>query len=599
MPSHTPRKVVVVHKQSVPLLSLLTTFVSVLLIVAGAIGLVLIQRPIQQPQDTRTEASIPAGPVILSTNPEDNSTFRVNQETKIDLQVNTGGLQTTEISLVFSILTETTDNLIIQTYSDTNLEITHQEIEQIDRGLLVSFKARPRTGFFSSTTPRRVASVIFTPTRAGEFKLSFDAEESTIYKANTSPAEDILRTIGTFTFNVTTGSTTVKSCNESCSSNAECPVNHRCYESRCRLVTNLSSTSCTNPPDQGLNRQCNEYCADTRECGTGFTCFFNRCRRPDNPDSEVCTPSTAAQQQAVAASCNQTCTNNAGCAANMRCFQGQCRLATNVSSTSCSPTSAKTVSPIYENKGRGGQATASPLPAATLRPAATATSGATASPSATASPTATGAGIIASPSPSPIAMPSPSPSAHSMIVEPEPSNPVLALFERFGITLPLAAMALGFILLLIVIVLTIMNQLRKRSGSGPITANKQTTQYETDLQARIEALKNQPPAPPAAMPSTPPPATPAPAGATPTMAPTAPVAPQVASQPEPQPPVTPPPSTLFGTTNPSPMATIPTTPMPSTPPAPQPTTASSSMLERLKQKGIAPPGAPNNGNTQG
>lgn len=186
-----------------------------------------------------------------------------------------------------------------------------------------------------------------------------------------------------------------------------------------------------------------------------------------------------------------------------------------------------------------------------------------------------------------------------MIVEPEPSNPVLALFERFGITLPLAAMALGFILLLIVIVLTIMNQLRKRSGSGPITANKQTTQYETDLQARIEALKNQPPAPPAAMPSTPPPATPAPAGATPTMAPTAPVAPQVASQPEPQPPVTPPPSTLFGTTNPSPMATIPTTPMPSTPPAPQPTTASSSMLERLKQKGIAPPGAPNNGNTQG
>lgn len=602
MSTHSPRRVVVVHKQSIPLLSLFTTLVSVLLIVAGAVGLVLLQQPLQETQEVRSDASVENGPGLLYTNPGDNTSFLVNREAQIDLVVNTSGIQTSEISLVFSILTGTTDKVVIQTYADSGLEITQQEIEEIEGGLLIIFKAKPRTGTYSSTNSR-IATLIFTPNRTGAFDLTFDAEKSAVYKANTSPREDILTRINPITYNIVSGDISVKSCNQSCGSNSECAPNHRCYDSRCRLATNPGNTSCVNPPDQGLQRQCNEYCADTRECASGFTCFYNKCRRPDNPDSESCALSNQSVQQAIAQSCNKSCQSNADCAVNMRCHQSQCRLASNVGSTSCSPATKKTVSPIY---GGGTTVSPSPSPTATLRPNAT-------SRPSTQSGAATGSGVLV-PSPTPTLQPLPSVAPTIVpIPTPEPQNALGGFIDRFGITLPVVAMGIGFILLLVVIVLTILNQIRKRSNSGiPGARNNNSAPYESQLQAKIDALKTQPPStqPPATLPPQPPrPMSPAPSQLNPELAKPAPYI-------EPL-PANPPQSTLRPagsavvpkTTFTPPPATLQPTPMPQAEPLVPPVLASSgapsSMLDRIKQKGLAVPGQSNTNqsnnseNTQG
>jgi hypothetical protein len=140
------------------------------------------------------------------------------------------------------------------------------------------------------------------------------------------------------------GNPDIATCNESCAVNDDCDVNLRCYSGQCRLVTNVSSESCSNPTDQGLSFACNEYCADTNECAGDLICHNNNCRNPENVDSRTCFNLTAAQRTSVARSCNESCSSNNDCDANLRCYQGACRLATNPGSYSCSASTKKTVS---------------------------------------------------------------------------------------------------------------------------------------------------------------------------------------------------------------------------------------------------------------
>ncbi len=84
------------------------------------------------------------------------------------------------------------------------------------------------------------------------------------------------------------GGNTGKTCNQSCTTHSECAINLMCYQGQCRLSTNPSSDSCTNPPDSGIHRSCNEYCSDSQECGGGLTCWFNRCRNAQNVESTTC-----------------------------------------------------------------------------------------------------------------------------------------------------------------------------------------------------------------------------------------------------------------------------------------------------------------------
>ncbi len=483
-------------------------------------------------------------------------------------------------------------------------------------------------------------------------------------------------------FDITgTGGTDIVACNESCTSNAQCGANQRCFENRCRLVTNLSSTSCSLPADNGLQRTCNQYCADTRECATGYTCYFNRCRRPDNVDNTSCALPTATLQSAIAKSCNQTCNANADCANNMRCYNGACRLATNPSSTSCSAVTQKSVSGVYYVKPGTGPAKGAAGPAdkpgdtsgTSGSPSSTgsATSGKPTTPNSTTRPfnstssaQATGSAAFITPRPVPSVAPavrtSPSPVA-------APATGPFSFVQNLtrGLSLPLIALAVGIGLLLIVIVVTLLNVLKgRKAGGNPTTAQRQTP-YEDELQTKINELRKQQTGP-AAAPVTPPasvnvpsaPAAPAPVAAPRTdLAPTA--TPVVAPQPAtpatletkseggslppstlrlqtPPPPVSPQSQTVFSSPRPTPAA-VPVKPLPSaapvipvnrptpvrppqtnapvatpfkpqtpppasrppvaTPPAPSSTASTrSSMLERIKRKGIVPPDTRNSDN---
>lgn len=160
----------------------------------------------------------------------------------------------------------------------------------------------------------------------------------------------------------------VLECNDICTSNAQCPVNHRCFytgqDYRCRLATNPSSQTCSPPSaDPGFG-QCNQSCGSNRDCALGLMCWQGACRHPENPSSLDCVPPTDTQRVAMTRSCNAVCQAHADCGINLMCYEGFCRLPTNPSSLSCSPATRASISPIYEQKGdpRDVPDEAEPLP---------------------------------------------------------------------------------------------------------------------------------------------------------------------------------------------------------------------------------------------
>lgn len=296
----------------------------------------------------------------------------------------------------------------------------------------------------------------------------------------------------TFTINPSGNS----SCNVSCSSNQNCATNFRCYNNQCRLATNVTSDSCSTPPDLGLHRQCNEYCADTRECSSGFTCFFNRCRRPENPDNASCAGLSTSTAQAIAKTCNISCSSNKDCGVNLRCTDGACRLATNVSSLSCSPLTYRTVSVVYQNQGGSSTGTkgeeislpsVNPSPSSFVYPSLS--PGATNSAVSTNSATSTMSALIRYPSPSPtVIIPSPTPIAAR-------NNFIQSISGVIGSSLASIAIAAGVGLLILALVAAVLNRSRrgpKPIGTPPKTSAPQTsTPPEAKLAERIQELKQQ------------------------------------------------------------------------------------------------------------
>ena len=446
---------------------------SAALILAGGLGLIFFQQPLQETQDIRGSAMVDSGEASIKI-VQASTYLRSYEPARLDFQINTANSATQGLDLIFNVETEVTDVITFQTYTDSNFEIIEQEIEGTGDGFLVAFKARPRSGSFSSNTDRNFLSLEFIPQRSGDFKISFDTEKSVMLRADNS--KDTLKTLSSRNFSISgSGTANGKACNESCSSNSECQANHRCYDNRCRLVTNPSSSSCAAPPDLGLQRQCNEYCADTRECASGFTCWYNRCRQPENVESTSCQPTSAQLAAQISQNCNTACASNADCSANMMCFNKQCRLATNPSSTSCSALTKSTVSYLYGGT-TPAKGAATPSPSPTLKPSA-------ASSSAAATPSA-----VILPSPTPKASPSPLPT-FTPIPLPVSSTPQIGW--------PVIALAAGLGLLLVVLILAILNALgrgRNRTTTGPTSAQKATQPvgYEVELQAKINSLKNQP-----------------------------------------------------------------------------------------------------------
>ena len=277
------------------------------------------------------------------------------------------------------------------------------------------------------------------------------------------------------------GGTTVKACNESCSSNAECGVNQRCHENHCRLVTNVSSETCSEAADAGLQRQCNQYCADSRECASGLSCYYNRCRRANNPESTSCALLSNTATQNLNTSCNTSCTSNTDCAANLRCHQGKCRLVTNVSSSSCSPADSKSVSqPWYGGKGSTTDGTTAPSKDA----------GGSASIDFEAT---AGGKITPTPTPTPVVTSTPQPTPKPVSGNDDSAlNSVLGLLAERGIGLPVLLLGAG-LLVLAILVLSLLSRLGKKKKPSLPTPPPTNTPQMKSLEQRIAHLQQQAP----------------------------------------------------------------------------------------------------------
>jgi hypothetical protein len=377
-------------------LTKLAVFVSILMIVGGAIGMIFVQKDLRKSQDLRQQASVDDGKVSVTMT---SSNLSPNEQGKINFSINTGGVQTDGVQLTFNVVSDTLTTPPSFALTDTApLQIAYSEIETTTDGYLISIIALPKQlgQPFSSITATPFGFLNVAPTSNGIITLNFDVENSisTVHASN--PPKDELTHIATTDFVVGTttievspspdaspdispspsaspiatpevspdsspiatpevsptptddpgigGNPDIATCNESCGVNADCDTNLRCYSGQCRLATNVSSATCSNPTDQGLNFSCNEYCADSNECASGLTCQSNKCRNPENVNSTTCSNLTSAQRNGVIRSCNESCNSNNDCDVNLRCYQGACRLATNPGSFSCSTSTKKTIS---------------------------------------------------------------------------------------------------------------------------------------------------------------------------------------------------------------------------------------------------------------
>ncbi len=257
----------------------------------------------------------------------------------------------------------------------------------------------------------------------------------------------------------------IRQCNESCDSNAQCEINHFCYQGRCRLADNPTNSDCEGVPDQGLNFGCDHYCADSRECAGEFTCLENHCRLPDNPDDPFCRPSTETIQEKISETCNDACASHADCSINMRCYGGLCRLASHPSNPDCQPQTTVTT-PIRQ-----------PRPSPTATPSLKGGPEATESTAATdsAQPATPAAIIQPSPSPSPTTRPIPTP----LPEEETALDAVINSLRDWGVpvnTLPIIAVAAGAILLLLVLIPKIIDHFQNDELDLSSSATTQRTE---------------------------------------------------------------------------------------------------------------------------
>lgn len=462
-------------------LPLFLSGLSFLFFVVGFAFVFLLQQPLQLPQVLQNKAATSNGQVLVSTGFQD--TTSTNSNAYFSFLVNTQSVQIDEVQLVFDVITNTSNALVVNSLNGSGLQITYSQVQSTPYGYHVSLIASPpsNTQPFSSTTPIAFVQLVLGVRSPGTIQFNFDEQQSIANVHGTNPPQNQLNLLNSVTYS-TVGPWS-------------------------------SNVQPTTSPDLGLRRQCNEYCADTRECDPagGYTCFYNRCRRPDNPDSPTCAPTTQTVSQVMAQSCNSVCNGNQDCAVNLRCYYGRCRLATNPQSQTCAVGSATQQSTIVVVQHTKGEVI--PLP-----------EDLTASSSATLSALPTPFLLYATPSATPI----------TAFENPRSGNLLqdfLSSLQDHGVSLPslpIMAIGAGALLLILAIIIFVMSSLGHKNITTPqtIPTKPQTpmpapstqprplastpalTPQEKTIEARLHELQEQellskPPAAPATPPQMP------------------------------------------------------------------------------------------------
>lgn len=359
-------------------------------------------------QDLRQEASVGYGNVEIVLVPSTTPFLTKNLST-IFVRVDTKGEEIDGIQVVFDLLTQTTNDITVRVREGSGLKRAWDRVEGIEGGKKISFAAISSDPYrpFRSKSPIDVAEISFTPKNPGNLAMIFDGfmtkankhqqlgnvlkpiiiqeyevraapspSPATSKQTQTSAtgsvelskggvggvntASPIPSQVVSANVTITTGGVggntqelDLGSCNDVCTYSSQCGVGFLCYESKCRLSTNLTSSTCQ---DMSIrNKNCNEACTQASQCRVGLTCHAGFCRSENNPTSETC-QNDATTVASVEKYCGQTCKENADCGSSLSCYIGECRLPTNPTNPDCN---SKEV--ITTNLGDDGEANASPL----------------------------------------------------------------------------------------------------------------------------------------------------------------------------------------------------------------------------------------------
>ncbi len=104
-------------------------------------------------------------------------------------------------------------------------------------------------------------------------------------------------------------------------------------------------------------KQCNESCSSNTECAPNLTCSNNQCRRAGNVDSTSC---VLAPDKGLNRSCNEYCADSRECTAGLSCYWNRCRNPKNQPDTSCKAPAKKSVYRViesYSNEKGGSELT--------------------------------------------------------------------------------------------------------------------------------------------------------------------------------------------------------------------------------------------------
>ena len=390
--------------------------VSLILILAGALGLVFLQSTLlEESQDIRQQAAVEDGQIVITSQLRlleggDTTTQNVLTpgENNIDLYIDTKSLQTDTVRLVFEIWPTdqfgeaSTISAIVETPDfevnpELGLEIIDQEVEQNGAGYLMTATLQPIAPATTFSTPQatqfasirfpylteEIISITLDNLTNGEgnevidlpdISLSFDNEESVVYRYGSTPPEDELQYVARNTFSgpdlntIEDETEDTEDEEEIVDEEEEVLVvdnQEEDDEEETIVLNNQDDENEEEEEEKTTTTQeqvgkggktiktvsCNETCASNHQCDAGLACYSGRCRNPLNLQSSSCSQANPATTATMAERCSQSCETHRDCPANMLCHASSqsCRLATNPGSLSCSPATAKTVSNLYDS----------------------------------------------------------------------------------------------------------------------------------------------------------------------------------------------------------------------------------------------------------
>lgn len=182
-------------------IALLGLFVVVMVMSIALLAVMFLQKPVSELSlDTRKEAMVDSGLAELNTYPFNQSTLKVDEEQKINLQLNTKDKSLKSIELIFEViadegLLDTSKIKFTGTIPD-ELEINKEEVIEslCDKDcytvtLLLNVKD-PAIFFSTNDQMKTIAQLSFTPKEEGSLKIKI-SQDSTAIEAETD--EDILQ----------------------------------------------------------------------------------------------------------------------------------------------------------------------------------------------------------------------------------------------------------------------------------------------------------------------------------------------------------------------------------------------------------------------